>query len=108
MESTAQDIATVWSLSLVIGLGVMLVVAFLLHRIWRTGQSIEKTAADIWTQGKLVANNTILIPLFLSTTNRVLSRIYQAALGAVDASEAIEQHAEGCPGCPDCVLNTKE
>jgi hypothetical protein len=108
MESTAQDIATVWGLSLVIGLAVILVVAFLLHRIWRTGQAIEAVAADIWTQGKLVANNTIQIPLFLSTTNRVLSRIHKAATGIVGASKAIEQHAEGCPGCPDCVLDLKK
>lgn len=93
-----------WIVSLVIGLVVIGVVAFLLHRIMKTADSIDKAASKIWTEGKLTANNTIQIPLFLSVTNQVVSKIYNAAVGIIGGSKAIKEHAEGCPGCPNCVL----
>lgn len=95
---------TIWIISLVIGLVVIGVVAFLLHLIKRTAQQIDDAAAEIWTQGKLTANNTIQIPLFLSTTNQVVDKIYSSAGNIVKGAAAIQQHAEGCPGCPDCIL----
>ena len=42
-----------WILSLVIGLVVIGVVAFLLNLVKKTAVKIDETAADIWTQGKL-------------------------------------------------------
>ena len=93
-----------WIVSLVIGLVVIGVVAFLLHLIKTTAKSIDGAAARIWTQGKLTANNTIQIPIFLSTTNRVVGKIYEAAVNIIKGSDAIKQHAEGCPGCPKCIL----
>lgn len=96
--------AIIWSLTLVIGLVVIGVVAFLLHLIRGTAAEIDAAAADIWTQGKLTANNTIQIPLFLSTTNRVGEQILSTAVNIVHGAAAIQQHAEGCPGCPDCIL----
>jgi len=97
-------VAIIWSISLVIGLVVIGVVAFLLNLTRKTAAQIDEEAAKIWTQGKLTANNTIQIPLFLSTTNRVASQIYQSAVNIVKGSAAIQQHAEGCPGCPNCIL----
>ena len=97
-------IATIWIISLVIGLVVIGVVAFLLSLIRNTAKEIDDAASQIWTQGKLTANNTIQIPLFLSTTNRVVKNIFQTAVKIVKGAEAIQQHAEGCPGCPHCVL----
>jgi len=93
-----------WSLSLVIGLVVIGVVAFLLHLIKSTAKEIDTAAAQIWTQGKLTANNTIQIPIFLSKTNRVVKSIYASAVNIIGGSAAIKEHAEGCPGCPGCVL----
>jgi hypothetical protein len=97
-------ITLIWSISLVIGLVVIGVVAFLLSLIKSTANDIDIAAGKIWTQGKLTANNTIQIPLFLSTTNRVVAKIYATAVKIVQGTAAIKQHAEGCPGCPDCIL----
>ncbi len=100
-------IATIWIISLVIGLVVIGVVAFLLSRINNTAKEIDEAASKIWTQGKMVANNTIQIPLFLSTTNQVVTQIYDTAVNIVGGAEAIQNHTEGCPGCPDCILKGK-
>lgn len=94
-----------WILSLVIGLVVIGVVAFLLHLIKSTAKDIDDAAAQIWTHGKLTANNTIQIPIFLSKTNQVVKSIYGSAVNIIKGSEAIKVHAGGCPGCPKCVLN---
>lgn len=96
--------AIIWIISLVIGLIVIGVVAFLLNLIRKTAVEIDETAARIWTQGKLTANNTIHIPLFLATTNRVAGQIHQSAVNIAKGARAIRRHAEGCPGCPQCIL----
>lgn len=97
-----------WIISLAIGVVVIGVVAFLLHLIKTTAVKIDSAAADIWTHGKLTANNTIHIPLFLTTTNAVVSNIYDAAVNIVGGSKTITQHIEGCPGCPACILESSE
>jgi hypothetical protein len=97
-------ITIVWAVSLIIGLVVIGVVAILLGLIKNTAAKIDVAAGEIWTQGKLTANNTIQIPLFLSTTNRVVAKIYDSAVNIVGGAKAIQQHAEGCPGCPNCIL----
>jgi len=101
-------VTIIWGISLVIGLVVIGVVAFLLSLIKKAAADIDVAAGKIWTQGKLTANNTIQIPLFLSTTNQVASKIYQTAVKIVEGTAAIQQHAEGCPGCPDCILQHHE
>lgn len=93
-----------WIISLVIGLVVIGVVGFLLHLIKSTAEEIDEAAGHIWTQGKLTANNTIQIPIFLSKTNRVVSKIYSSAVNIIHGAAAIKEHAEGCPGCPHCIL----
>lgn len=95
---------TVWAVSLGLGAVVLVVVAVLLSRIKSMASVIDAVAGRIWVEGKLVANHTIQIPLFLSTTNHVAGQIKSGAVGIVGASEAIEQHAAGCPGCPACLL----
>ena len=97
-------ITIVWGVSLIIGLVVIGVVAILLGLIKNTAAKIDVAAGEIWTQGKLTANNTIQIPLFLSTTNRVVAKISDSAVTIVGGAKAIQQHAEGCPGCPNCIL----
>jgi len=106
METGASESAKVfiWWISLGIGAVVLVVVAVLLNMIRRTALQILDGASQIWTQGKLVANNTIQIPLFLFTTNDVVEQIKSEAVEILGAANAIEQHATGCPGCPECVL----
>jgi hypothetical protein len=99
-----DTITIVWGVSLIIGVVVIGVVAILLGLIKNTAAKIDVAAGEIWTQGKLTANNTIQIPLFLSTTNRVVAKIYDSAVNIVGGAKAIQQHAEGCPGCPNCIL----
>ena len=95
---------TIWLLSLVLAVVVTVVVAKLLSMIRGTAVNILNGASAIWTHGQLVANDTIQIPTFLKTTNRVAGEILNTAVGIVGAAQAIEQHADGCPGCPACVL----
>lgn len=108
MDASENAITTVWTVSLVLGLVVIIVVAILLIMIRNTARKILGSVEIIWTQGKLVANNTVQIPIFLSTTNRVISKIYDTAVKIIGGSAAIKQHAEGCNGCPTCVLEHKK
>ena len=110
METVASEGAkvTIWWVSLGIGAVVLGVVTLLLTVVRNTAVKILDAASQIWTQGKLVANNTIQIPIFLGTTNRVVEQIKNEAVEILGAAKAIEQHADGCPGCPDCVLSTGE
>ncbi|MCE7988160.1 MAG: hypothetical protein DYG89_43935 [Caldilinea sp. CFX5] len=108
MESQLSPgtIQLLWWLSILIALVVTGVVAFLLILVRRTAAQILAGASQIWTHGKLVANDTIQIPIFLKTTNRVAGQILKVAQQIVGATAAIEQHAGGCPGCPQCVLGS--
>ncbi len=98
---------TVWVISMVVLLVVTAVVAMLLERVRQTALSILGGAGQIWTNGKLVARDTVQIAVFLKTTNDVVVQIRDTAKQIVGATDAIEQHAEGCPGCPQCVLGGK-
>lgn len=98
---------TLWWISLAVLLVVTGVVALMLTMVLRTARSIEGVAGDIWTNGKLVANNTIHIPLLIET-NRYAGQILETAKKIVAGSAAIEQHANGCPGCPQCVFSARE
>ena len=84
---------TVWGISLGIGVVVILVVAVLLTLIVRTARQIEGAAAEIWTVGQRIANNTVHIPL-LNRTNRLVGGIVERALGIDGAVAAIERYAE--------------
>lgn len=108
LAASKGAVLTVWAVSLGIGAVVIVVVGLLLALIQRTAQEIEHGVADIWTEGKLTANNTIQIPLFLRTTQHVSRDIYSNAAEIAVAAEGIEQHAEGCPGCPACVLPKRD
>ena len=92
---------TVWGVSLGVGVVVLVVVAVLLELIRRAAREIEATVGDIWTAGKLVANNTIHIAL-LRRTNWTVARILDAAKGVLGAAQAIREHAQQCPNCPSC------
>ncbi len=104
---TLQAVYLVWWVSIILLLVVIVVVALLLTLVLRTAHSILRTAGDIWTAGKLVANNTVHIPLLVET-NRTAGRILETAGKILVGAEAIEQHAEGCPGCPACAYSRIE
>jgi hypothetical protein len=105
MENVSEEALTrAWVISLVLGLVVTIVVAILLILIRNTARKILAGVHQIWTEGKLVANNTIQIPIYLTVTNQVVSKIYNTGVKIIGGAAAIEQHASGCPGCPACVL----
>lgn len=109
MENVSEEALTrAWVISLVLGLVVTIVVAILLIMIRNTARKILQGVHMIWTEGKLVANNTIQIPIYLTVTNQVVSKIYDTAVKIVGGAAAIEQHASTCPGCPACVLTYKK
>lgn len=107
MEFSQEAIVTVWAFSLGIAAVVVLVVGFLLYKISKTAKEINEVVVNIWTEGKLLANNTIHIPNFLSVTNRVTGNIVANTVQLLKGSIALKSHAEECPGCPECVFDTK-
>ena len=109
MENVSEEAITkAWIISLVLGLVVTIVVAILLILIRNTARKILGGVQKIWTEGKLVANNTIQIPIYLTVTNQVVSKIYDTAVKIIGGAAAIEKHAGSCPGCPACVLEHKK
>ncbi len=109
MENVSEEALTkIWVICLVLGLVVTIVVAILLLVIRNTASKILSGVQQIWTEGKLVANNTIQIPIYLTVTNQVVSKIYNTAVKIIGGAAAIEQHAINCPGCPACVLTHKK
>jgi hypothetical protein len=109
MENVSEEAITrVWIISLVLGLVVTIVVAILLIMVRNTARKILGGVQKIWIEGKLVANNTIQIPIYLTVTNQVVSKIYATAVKIIGGAAAIEQHASSCPGCPACVLQHKK
>lgn len=109
MENVSPEaVQKVWIISLALGLVVTIVVAVLLIMVQNTASKILQKVHQIWTEGKLVANNTIQIPIYLGVTNQVVEKIYDKALKIVGQGKKIKEHASGCPGCPACVLETKK
>lgn len=103
---SAETIRTIWTLSLVVFVVVLIVVAALLTLILRAAHDIRHGVAIIWKVGQRVANNTIQLSL-LSKTNDGARAILQAAVGIIGATAAIKAHADDCPGCPACVLGPR-
>lgn len=106
MEYSQDAIVTVWAVSLGIAAVVVFVVGFLLYKIYKTAKEVNEVVVNIWTEGKLLANNTIHIPNFLTVTNRVTGNIVANTVQLLKGSIALKSHAEECPGCPECVLDT--
>lgn len=87
-------VARYWGLTLGLGLVVIGVVVVLLTAITRTAERIEAGAAEIWRVGKLIANNTVHIPL-LVRTNQLTAGILAAADRTADATNRIERAVGG-------------
>ncbi|MDR7534273.1 MAG: hypothetical protein QN183_03295 [Armatimonadota bacterium] len=87
---SAQTVSLVWSVSILLGLVVTVVVALLLQAILNTARLILKVASDIWTDGQRVANNTVHIAM-LDRTNYVLGGILAEAGAVAQASARIAE-----------------
>jgi Na+-transporting NADH:ubiquinone oxidoreductase subunit NqrF len=88
--ASEQTINFVWGVSLLLGVVVIVVVALLLHAILSAARRILAGAAEIWTVGQQVANNTVHIAL-LDRTNHLFGGI---AAQAVPLAEATGDIAE--------------
>lgn len=97
---------TLWVISLVIGVVVIVVAAVLLTLVLRTARQIDAGARAVWTEGKLVARNTIHIA-DLKQTNQVAADILEGAGGILMAAGRIHAHAGACPGCPACLVEAR-
>ncbi len=92
--ASPRFIARYWRLSLGIGVVVIGAVALLLSTLATIVARIEGGAAEIWRVGKLIANNTVHIPL-LVRTNQIVSEILPAADGIARATERIQRAVGG-------------
>jgi hypothetical protein len=66
----SPDTVRAWSLTLVGGLVVALVVAFLLERLRRAVADVEDRVEKLWTSGKHLAQNTQAAHLVSTTVTR--------------------------------------
>ncbi|GAC1329863.1 MAG: hypothetical protein NVSMB17_06630 [Candidatus Dormibacteria bacterium] len=100
-----SDLATtLWWSSLAIGLVVTIVAAVLLTLVLRTARDIDAGAKLVWTEGKMVARNTIHIPDLIQT-NQMVADILEGAGAIVMDARRVRGHAEKCTGCPACLLS---
>ena len=87
-------IARYWRTSLGIGMVVIGAVAVLLSTLAGVVARIEGGAAEIWRVGKLIANNTVHVPL-LVRTNQIVAGILPAADGIARATARIQRAVGG-------------
>lgn len=78
-----------WWLGLALGAVVIGAVAALLETLLRSVRRIEQGAAEVWRVGKLIANNTVHVPL-LVRTNQVVDEIAAAADGIARQTARIQ------------------
>lgn len=83
-----------WRRSLAVGVAVIGVVALLLEALARTAEQIEAGTAEIWRVGKLIANNTVHIPL-LVRTNQIIGDISAGADRIAQATDRIQRAVNG-------------
>ena len=87
-------IARYWRASLGIGIVVTGAVAVLLSTLAAIVARIEGGAAEIWRIGKLIATNTVHVPL-LVRTNQIVGGILPAADGIARATARIQRAVGG-------------
>lgn len=102
-DVTPETVRTIWTISLVVFVVVLVVVAILLTMILHAARNITAGVSAIWNVGQRIANNTIHIAL-LKKTNLAAGKILASAVGIVNATAGVKEHAGQCPGCPACVL----
>lgn len=95
--ASSMLIARYWRVSLGIGMVVIGAVALLLSTLAKIVTRIERAAAEIWRVGKLIANNTVHVPL-LVRTNQIVGGILPAADGIARATARIHRAVVGGDG----------
>ncbi len=85
-----RTVVRYWRISLGIGLVVIGAVALLLSTLATIVTRIEIGAAEIWRVGKLIANNTVHVPLLIRT-NQVIGQILPGADGIAEATGRIQR-----------------
>ncbi len=88
LQVTPQMIGRYWRISLVGGVVILGAVATLLRVLTSTAEQIQAGTDQIWTTGKLIARNTVHIPLLIRT-NQVAGEILEAADGIAAATGRI-------------------
>ena len=106
LAPSADTIRTIWTLSLVVFVVVLGVVATLLTLIVRTARDIKAGVSLIWNVGQRIANNTVHLAL-LQRTNATAREILASAAGIASATAAVQAHAADCPGCPACIIGPR-
>lgn len=91
---STSTIARYWTASLVGGLVIIGAVAVLLNTLTRTAEQIQVGAAEIWRIGKLIANNTVHIPL-LHRANQHAATILRSADGIAAATARLQRAVGG-------------
>ncbi len=87
-----ETVIRYWRFSLAAGLAVIAAVAVLLETVARTAESIQDGTAKIWEVGKLIANNTVHVPLLVRINHHVAA-ISGAADEIAQAAGRIQQVA---------------
>ena len=95
-RASDSTIADYWKISLTVGAVVVGVVALLLKILASTAAQIDKGAAEVWRVGKLIANNTVHVPL-LVRTNQVAGEIVAASESIARATTRIGKAVVGSP-----------
>lgn len=93
--------ATLWWITLGVGLVVVAVVALLLGLVIASARRIEGTLKAIWVAGPQIAANTAQLDL-LRHVDRMTGEIYVDARQIAERARRLQEHAESCPGCPRC------
>ncbi|HEV2073596.1 MAG TPA: hypothetical protein VGR29_08150 [Thermomicrobiales bacterium] len=83
-----------WRVSLGMGLVVIGAVALLLDTLAKTTTRIEAGAGEIWRVGKLIANNTVHVPL-LVRTNQITADILPVVDGIASETMRIGRAVVG-------------
>ncbi len=91
---STRKVERYWSLSLGLGLVVTGAVALLLTVLTRITNQIDAGVAAIWQSGKLLANNTVHIPL-LVRTNQIVGAILPGADRIAAATARIQRAVVG-------------
>lgn len=96
------EVNTLWGISLIITVAVLVVVVLILTIVLQTAKRIDETAREIWVVGKNAANCTVQLSL-LKRTNQLVADILEAATAILHDAGRVARHAQTCPGCPRCV-----
>lgn len=89
-----RTVVRYWRITMGLGMAVIGAVALLLTILARTAEQIEAGVAEIWRVGKLLANNTVHVPL-LVRTNQIVGAILPTADGIAAATARIQRAVAG-------------